>query len=149
VALIILITGFYIGYDSIHVIVDGRYGVPNYVATGIAFFTIIFKSVLFKYTRNVGVKFKSAAVLANAYDHKSDVYASAGAFFGIIFSQIGYPILDPIGGLWVSFFILRNAINLIRDNVHTLMSGDKDPGIKVFCRPGDIYRQGPERPRRP
>jgi cation diffusion facilitator family transporter len=126
VALIILVTGFYIGYDSIHVIVDGRYGVPNYVATGIAFFTIIFKSVLFRYTKNVGVKFKSPAVLANAYDHKSDVYASTGALFGIIISQIGYPILDPIGGLWVSFFILRNAINLIRDNVHTLMSGVPD-----------------------
>jgi cation diffusion facilitator family transporter len=126
VALIILVTGFYIGYDSIHVIVDGRYGVPSYVATGIAFFTIVFKSVLFRYTKNVGVRFKSAAVLANAYDHKSDVYASAGAFFGIIVSQMGYPILDPIGGLWVSFFILRNAINLIRDNIHTLMSGVPD-----------------------
>ncbi|UCE65881.1 MAG: cation transporter [Candidatus Zixiibacteriota bacterium] len=126
VALIILVTGFYIGYDSIHVIIDGRYGVPKYFATGIALFTIIFKSFLYIYTKNVGIKFKSAAVLANAYDHKSDVYASSGALFSIIVSQIGYPILDPIGGLWVSFFILRNAINLIRDNIHTLMSGAPD-----------------------
>lgn len=126
VAIVIFVTGIYIGYDSIHVVIDRDYGVPNYFATGVAVFTIIVKSILFRYTKDVGLKFKSAAVLANAQDHKSDVYASSGALFGIVASQIGYPILDPIGGLWVSFFILRNAINLIRDNIHTLMSGAPD-----------------------
>ncbi len=126
VAIVIFTTGIYIGYDSIHVILNRNFGIPSYFATGVAAFTIIVKSVLFRYTKNVGGKFKSAAVLANAQDHKSDVYASSGALFGIVVSQIGYPILDPIGGLWVSFFILRNAVNLIRDNIHTLMSGAPD-----------------------
>jgi cation diffusion facilitator family transporter len=126
VAIVIFVTGIYIGYDSIHVIFDRDFGVPSYFATGVAAFTIIVKSILFRYTKNVGVQFKSAAVLANAQDHKSDVYASSGALFGIVASQVGYPILDPIGGLWVSFFILRNAVNLIRDNIHTLMSGAPD-----------------------
>lgn len=123
VAIIILITGFYIGYDSIDIILHGRYRIPRYYATIIAAFTIILKAVLYRYTRKVGLGCKSAAVLANAQDHKSDVYASCGALFGIVISQIGYPVLDPLGGLWVSFFILRNAVNLIRDNVHTLMGG--------------------------
>lgn len=126
VAVVIFVTGIYIGYDSIHVIVDRDYRVPAYFATGVAAFTILSKWILFRYTRGVGKKFRSAAVLANAQDHKSDVYASSGALFGILVSQMGYPILDPLGGLWVSFFILRNAINLIRDNIHTLMSGAPD-----------------------
>jgi cation diffusion facilitator family transporter len=126
VAIVIFTTGIYIGYDSIHVIVDKDYRVPSYFATGVAAFTILTKWILFKYTRGVGAKFKSAAVLANAQDHKSDVYASSGALFGIAMSQLGYPILDPLGGLWVSFFILRNGVNLIRDNIHTLMSGAPD-----------------------
>ena len=126
VAIVIFVTGIYIGYDSIHVIVDRDYHVPSYFATGVAAFTIVCKWVLFKYTRGVGIKSRSAAVLANAQDHKSDVYASSGALFGIMFSQLGYPILDPVAGLWVSFFILRNAVNLIRDNIHTLMSGAPD-----------------------
>jgi len=126
VAVVILATGIYIGYGSIHVIIDGRYGVPGFFATGVAVATIILKTILFYYTRAVGKQFKSAAVLANAQDHISDVYASSGALFGIVASQIGFPVLDPIGGLWVSFFILRNAVNLIRDNIHTLMSGAPD-----------------------
>ena len=68
------------------------------------------------------------------------MYASSGALFGIVAAQLGYPILDPIGGLWVSFFILRNAINLIRDNVHTLMSGapPKDIVDKVAMTAAEI-----------
>ncbi|UCC78705.1 MAG: cation transporter [Candidatus Zixiibacteriota bacterium] len=142
VAVIILITGVYIGYDSIHVIIDGHYAAPKYYATLIAFFTIVVKLVLYTYTKRIGIRFKSAAVLANAYDHKSDVYASSGALFGIFISQIGYPLLDPIGGLWVSFFILRNAINLIRDNIHTLMSGAPDREmIKRITKTADEIKE--------
>ncbi len=123
VAIIIFVTGIFITYDSIAIIVKQEFKIPAFYATLIALFTIILKQILYIYTKKVGAKFKSPAVLANAQDHKSDVYASSGALVGIIFSQLGYPILDPIGGLWVSFFILRNSINLIKDNVHTLMSG--------------------------
>lgn len=142
VALIILVTGVYIGYDSIHVIIDGHYAAPRFYATAIAFFTIVLKLVLYLYTKKIGIRFKSAAVLANAYDHKSDVYASTGALFGIFISQIGYPILDPVGGLWVSFFILRNAVNLIRDNIHTLMSGAPDREmIKRITKTADEIKE--------
>jgi len=126
VAIVIFVTGVYIGYDSINVIINGSFRVPTPLATGVALFTIGLKSALYRYTRNVGLRSRSPAVLANAQDHKSDVYASSGALFGVVVAQLGYPILDPIGGLWVSFFILRNAVNLIRDNIHTLMSGAPD-----------------------
>jgi len=128
VAIIIFATGIFIGYDSIEVIIHGRYRVPNSFATGVAVFTIVLKSGLYRYTKKIGLRSKSPAVLANAQDHKSDVYASSGALFGIVVAQLGYPVLDPVGGIWVSIFILRNAVNLIRDNIHTLMSGAPDWG---------------------
>ena len=126
VAIIIFSTGLYIGYDSIHTIIDKGYKPPHILATGVAIFTIALKSVLYRYTIKIGMRTKSPAVVANAYDHKSDVFASSGALAGIIGAQLGYPILDPVGGIWVGFFIVRNGINLIRDNIHTLMSGAPD-----------------------
>jgi len=133
VAMVILFTGIFIAFSSAAVIIRGERTVPAYFATAVALFTIVLKAVLFYYTRSVGRRCKSAAVSANAQDHKSDVYASSGALFGILASQMGYPALDPVGGLWVSFFILRNAVNLIRDNMHTLMGGapDKETVEKV------------------
>jgi len=140
VAMIIFTTGIYIGFDSAHTIIDKKYEAPHLLATGVAAFTIVLKTVLYKYTIRIGAKSRSPAVLANAQDHKSDVYASSGALFGIVIAQLGYPILDPIGGLWVAFFIVRNGVNLIRDNIHTLMSGapDKETVNKVARTANEI-----------
>jgi cation diffusion facilitator family transporter len=126
VAIIIFGTGLYIGFDSIHTIIDKGYRAPHFLATIVAAFTIALKTVLYIYTRKIGLRTKSPGVMANAYDHISDVFASSGALIGIIGAQIGYPVLDPVGGIWVAFFIVFNGINLIRDNIHTLMSGAPD-----------------------
>ena len=43
VAIIIFSTGLYIGYDSIHTIIDKGYKAPHILATGVAIFTIALK----------------------------------------------------------------------------------------------------------
>jgi cation diffusion facilitator family transporter len=126
VAVIIFGTGMFIGYSAVNAIIHGKYQPPHFLATGVAIFTIVLKAILYRFTRNISKKSKSVAVYANAQDHLSDVYASSGALAGIVFAQLGYPILDPIGGIWVAFFIVRNAAKLILNNIHTLMSGAPD-----------------------
>ncbi len=140
VAVIIFGTGIFIGFNSIHVIIDGIKEAPHPLATGVAAFTIILKAFLYRFTRDIAVESRSPAVYANAQDHKSDVYASSGALVGIIFAQIGFPILDPIGGLWVAFFIVRNGAMLIQQNIHTLMSGapDRETIERVRATAGEI-----------
>lgn len=140
VAVIIFGTGMYIGYSAVNAIIKGEYQTPHYLATAVAAFTIILKTILYRYTKVVSRKSKSVAVYANAQDHLSDVYASSGALAGIIFAQLGYPILDPIGGIWVAFFIVRNAAKLILNNIHTLMSGapDNETVRRVKETAGDI-----------
>ena len=70
--------------------------------------------------------------IANAYDHRSDVYASLGALIGILAAQIKWPILDPIAGVWIALLIIRNAVLLIRQNVHYLMSGMPEPELEKW-----------------
>lgn len=129
VALILFVTGGYIGRDAIDSIIDRNFEAPTYLATVAAIITIIIKAVLYRYTLAVGRKFRSAAVIANAQDHISDVIVSAGTLIGIVVAQLKYPILDPIAGLWVAFFILKQAVVLIRENVDTLMVGS--PGNEI------------------
>lgn len=126
VALVLIITGGYIGREAYESIVHHNFKTPTYLATIAAVITIIVKSVLYKYTINVGNKFRSQAVIANAADHKSDVIVSIGTLVGIVVAQIKFPILDPIAGLWVAFFILKQAVKIIRDNIHTLMVGSPE-----------------------
>jgi cation diffusion facilitator family transporter len=121
VALVLFLTGAYIGREAIHAIVNKDFQTPTYLATAAAALTILIKESLYWYTLRIGRKFKSAAVVANAYDHRSDVIVSIGVLIGIVMAQIRFPILDPIAGLWVAFFILKQGVKIIRENIQTLM----------------------------
>ncbi len=130
VALVLFITGAYIGRESIHAIVQGEFTEPTFLATAAAAFTIIIKEILYRYTLKIGKKFKSPAVIANAYDHRSDVIVSLGTLVGIVIAQTKYPILDPIAGLWVAFFIFKQGVKVIRENIQTLMVASPGAGIE-------------------
>ncbi len=126
VATLLVVTGIFIGVSSIHVIIDREYSTPGALATVVAAFTIVVKEILYRVTLRAGLKANSPAVIANAYDHRADVYASAGALIGIVVAQSGYPILDPIAGLFIGLVILKNAVSLMRNNLHFLMGGAPD-----------------------
>lgn len=132
VATLLVVTGIYIGVSAIQVIIHKDYSTPGKLATAVALFTIVVKEVLHRITLRAGQKANSPAVIANAYDHRADVYASAGALLGIVVAQVGYPIFDPIAGFWIGILILKNAVGLMRDNLHFLMGGAPD---------GDTLRQ--------
>jgi cation diffusion facilitator family transporter len=126
VALILIVTGGYIGREAVESILTGTFQSPTLLATGAALLTIVIKGILYKYTISVGRESRSQAVMANARDHISDVVVSAGTLVGIVVAQIKYPILDPIAGIWVALFIVRQAVRIIKENLHTLMVGSPD-----------------------
>ena len=126
VAMVLIITGGYIGHEAYDTIINQNFKTPTYLATIAALITIVIKSILYKYTLNIGRKYRSQAVIANAADHRTDVIVSIGTLVGIVVAQTKFPVLDPIAGLWVAFFILRQAVKIIRDNVHTLMVGSPE-----------------------
>lgn len=121
VAIVLFITGTYIGREALTSIIDKTYETPERIATFIAAFTILVKFTLFKFTDKVGREYRSPAVIANAADHKADALISLGALIGIVVAQSGYPVLDPIAGLYIAFSILMQSIRIIRENVGTLM----------------------------
>ncbi len=126
VAGVLIVTGGYIGHEALDSILNKNFNEPTYLATSAALITIIVKEILYRYTLKIGRKFRSQAVIANAADHRSDVVVSLGTLIGIVIAQTKYPILDPIAGLWVAAFILKQAVKIIRDNVHTLMVGSPE-----------------------
>lgn len=126
VAVVLIVTGGYIGHEALDSILNKNFNEPTYLATSAALITIIVKEILYRYTLKIGRKFRSQAVIANAADHRSDVVVSLGTLIGIVIAQTKYPILDPIAGLWVAAFILKQAVKIIRDNVHTLMVGSPE-----------------------
>lgn len=97
---------------------------PTLLALIAALISIVSKELLFQYTRKIGNKIDSQAVIANAWHHRSDAFSSIGTSLGIagaIFLGEKWRILDPIAGVVVSFFIIKVAIELGIPSVHELL----------------------------
>ncbi|MCL4546888.1 MAG: cation diffusion facilitator family transporter [Deltaproteobacteria bacterium] len=111
------------------------YGVlekPEIDTLFVALATIVIKEILYLWTLKWGNLLKSTGLIATAYDHKSDVLASAAVVVGIVFARLGYTFMDPIAGLIVSLFIFRLAIKLIKESVGNLM--DESPTGSIVKR---------------
>lgn len=82
------------------------------LALGISGFSIVGKELLFRYILHAGEKANSAAVIANAWQHRSDVSTSFAVFVGLIGATVGYELLDPLAGLLVSGVITKQAYTI-------------------------------------
>ncbi len=94
-----------------------------YLVLGI---TITTKIIMNRYQTIIGKKYNSPAIRAQAVDSINDVLASSFALFGIIGVQLGYPLVDGIGGLLVSFFIFRSGYEIAKENIDYLMGKAAD-----------------------
>ncbi len=130
VALIILATGVYVGVSSIQLIAHKHFETPATIALAAAATSIVIKEALFRYTLKVGKKNDSPAVVANAWDHRSDAYSSIAALAGILGARLGVQYLDPIAGLVVSAFIIKMSLTLLRPNIGVLM--DESPSSAIL-----------------
>ncbi len=105
---------------------------PGMIALWMALISILAKEILFHYTRRWGQRIGSAAVIANAWHHRSDAFSSLATLTGIsgaIFLGPSWRIFDPIAAMLVSLFILRAAINIARPAVMELLDASLPPEI--------------------
>ena len=97
--------------------------VPGQMAMVAAGISLVVKEVLYRWTLHHGRREKSAAVIANAWHHRSDALSSIPAFIAVLVSRI-WPELsfvDNLGALLVSILILAMAWKLGREAVSNLI----------------------------
>jgi cation diffusion facilitator family transporter len=84
---------------------------PNmmYVALGVSCTGVAVKEALYHYTMRAGKNANSAAVIANAEQHRADVIVSSAVSVGLIGTLVGIPVLDPLAGTMVAGVIIRTA----------------------------------------
>lgn len=128
VALILLMTGLYLGYSAVHIFIHRHLEMPGSIALYAALASIIIKESLYHYTIKVGRKLNSQAIIANAWDHRSDAFSSIPALIGIFVARVwNLPIFDPIASLIIAFMIFRIAIHLMHLSVDIIMDESPDP----------------------
>lgn len=97
---------------------------PGYIALYAALISIVSKEGLYWYTKNIGVKVHSQAMVANAWHHRSDAFSSIGTALGIsgaILLGEKWRVLDPLASIIVSFFILKVAWDIANPSIKELL----------------------------
>lgn len=99
-------------------------GQPGMVALWAAVVSVVTKEWLYRYTRAVGRRANSKAVVANAWHHRSDALSSVGTMVGVggaILLGEDWRVLDPLAAVVVSVFILKVSVDLVRPCVGELL----------------------------
>lgn len=127
VSIILGLAAVYIAYESVSAI----FREPE-KASIIAFLTaiisLVWKQVLYVYTIRIGKRTNSKGLIATAYDHLADVYASLAAVLGIGLALVGdfykikiFAYADPIAGIIVTILVFKLAFHIGKEALDTLM----------------------------
>ena len=109
-----------IGYSGIQKVISGEYLemiVPGRIALLAAGVSIVAKEVMYRYTKIAAKKINSGALMADAWHHRSDALSSIGSLIGVLGSRIGYPVMDALAAIVISFFIIKVAVSIFLDAV--------------------------------
>lgn len=125
-ALALLLTAYAIGKAGIENILNVLGGktlpVPTVLPLIAAVVSILVQEGLYWYARINAKKINSAALLADAWHHRSDALSSVGSLVGIGGAMLGFALMDPIASLviclmigWVAIRIGKTAIDQLID----------------------------------
>jgi cation diffusion facilitator family transporter len=120
-SMLLLLTGIFIGYESIKILINGEIKAPKLIALVAALLSIIIKEGMYWYTIKVAKKIKSISMEADAWHHRSDAFSSIGTFAGVLGARLGFPALDPIAGIIVSIFVIKVGVDLYIKSVKELV----------------------------
>ena len=137
VSAFIITAAFTIFWNAISTLIDyfqnpGDFSPINPIALYVALFTILLKTVLYFYTKKIGIKTDNPTVIAMTLDHRNDIFSALAVVAGTLASQFGYYWADPLAGAIVSIIFLVSGIQILRDSTDILM--DTVPGKALDAR---------------
>ncbi|WP_281888982.1 cation diffusion facilitator family transporter [Paenibacillus sp. YYML68] len=127
-SVLLMVAGLEVGITTVKVFLEGVEGPPKSLALIVIVLSIVVKEIMFQYKYRLGQRLSSQALIASAWEHRSDVYSSIAAFVGIggamagaYFGVPGMYYLDPIAGLLVAVLIIRMGYRIMMDAAHRTM----------------------------
>ncbi|KIL46786.1 cation diffusion facilitator family transporter [Jeotgalibacillus soli] len=96
---------------------------PTILAGWVAILSAGIMFVVYRYNLNLSKSINSSSLFAAAQDNRADALVSIGASIGIFGSIAGFSWLDPLAAFIVGAIILKTAITIFKDAIHTLTDG--------------------------
>jgi cation diffusion facilitator family transporter len=136
VALVIILSGLVVGWESLQRL-GTIHPAPPVWTLWIAAANAVIKEGLYRYKVRVGRRIGSVAIIANAWDHRSDALCSLAVLAGLSLVRWGGPALadaDEAAALFVVVAILTAGIRLFCSASSELMDPQADPEFVAQIR---------------
>jgi cation diffusion facilitator family transporter len=131
IAMLIIASALFVGWEAfvrfreLHVI-------PPIWTLSIAGFNVVIKECLYWFNRYVGRRTGSSAIIANAWDHRSDALCSLAVLIGLAAILAGgdaWHWADDLAALIVAGAILFSGIRLMRNSISELLDPQADVAL--------------------
>jgi cation diffusion facilitator family transporter len=115
----------YVGFEIFRNALD-RFlirGIPE--VTAISFLvmlgTMCINYLVTRYEHGKGVSLRSQVLIADSMHTKSDIYVSLSVIAGLVAIKLGFPLLDPLIALLISFLIFRAGFRIMGESSKILL----------------------------
>lgn len=82
---------------------------------------IVINFIMTNYMTKTGKKINSPAIKADAKHQRVDIFTCITIFAGVVGSQRGILILDPLVALFIVALVLKTAFDVAKDNVNNIL----------------------------
>ncbi len=121
VGLILIIGAIYLIYQSSMSIINGDISTPSVVAVLGAAVSALTNELMYRYQSCVGTENNSPAIMANAWDNRSDAISSLAVLVGIVIAVMGFPMADNLAAIAVGLLVIRIGVELNTEAISGLM----------------------------
>lgn len=129
VALLLILAGLNIGLWSLRRALGVPAAAPGALALAAAALSIAAKEGMFRYQAAVARRIDSDALLASAWEQRSDSLSSVAALAGVAGARAGLPFLDPLAGAAVAAMVVHLGYRLFRKFADELMDKFDHPEL--------------------
>ncbi len=127
VALALVGVGAFIVWQAVRALRVGALPRLGWAVALAAALSALLKEWLYRITVKLGRELRSAALLANAWHHRSDALSSLPVFVGGICANFGVAKVDGASAILVAVLIGWAAVDILKKAVHELSEGAFSP----------------------
>ena len=87
----------------------------SWISFGVMIATLLVNIWVVRYESGEGRRLESELLLADSVHTRSDVFATIGVLISLVGVALGFPLLDPLGGVVIAMLIARTSYEIARE----------------------------------
>ena len=123
---LLVCTAITITIVSLLSIIQGNIYNPGIMAVWAAAISVVANEIMFRHSLCAGEQMDSPAMIANAWENRSDVFSSLAVLVGVFGARMGVVILDPVAAIIVGIMIAKNGLETLMLGVRGMTDSSFD-----------------------